>query len=142
MFILKEDERAKMNVSIDNEGMVLLAGVYQLFPLKNLWFLFLAMMAGVGGYLLSSREKSFSGVLISAFTVLLIVFIVGGIARDIFHTTIADWGYVLIGFFANDIARRLINSSDDIIDFFYQKTLEKLNIKFKSKEEEKKKDDL
>lgn len=126
-----------MNVSIDNEGMVLIAGVYQLFPLKNLWFLFLAMAAGVGGYLLSTREKTVSGVLISAFIVLLIVFIVGGIARDIFHTTIADWGYVLIGFFANDIARKIINSSDEIIDFFYQKTLQKLKIEPKKEDKEK-----
>lgn len=118
-------------VSVNSDGMVILAGVYQLFPLKSLWFWVLAILGSILSYALSKGEKSFKGIVFFVLKALFVVFVIGGAVSDIFGKDIPDWCYTLIGFFANAILNRLIEDSELIIDKLYNMLLKKLGIEIK-----------
>lgn len=126
-----------MDVTVNNEGMVILAGIYQLFPLKNIWFWLLAGCASVLSYLITAKNKTFKGAVGFFFIGLFVVFVIGGAIRDIFGKGIPDWGYTLLGFFAYPILKKLIENTDRIVSALYAKIFEKLGIELK----EEKRDD-
>lgn len=126
-----------MDVTVNNEGMVILAGIYQLFPLKNIWFWLLAGCASVLSYLITAKKKTLKGAIGFFFIGLFVVFVIGGAIRDIFGKGIPDWGYTLLGFFAYPILKKLIENTDRIVSALYKKIFDKLGIELK----EEKRDD-
>lgn len=127
-----------MDVTVNSDGMVILAGIYQLFPIKNIWFWLLAGGASVLSYLITAKKKTLKGAIGFFFIGLFVVFVIGGAIRDIFGKGIPDWGYTLLGFFAYPILKKLIENTDRIVNALYAKIFEKLGIEIK---EEKKSDD-
>ena len=122
-----------LDVSVNSEGIVILAGVYQLFPLKNLWFWFLAGCASVLSYLITTQKKTLKGAIGFFFIGLFIVFVIGGAIRDLFGRGIPDWGYTLLGFFSYPLLKKLIENTDRIVDGLYRKIFEKFGIEGKEK---------
>ena len=124
-------------LSVNSDGMVLFAGIYQLFPLKNIWFWLLAGCASVLSYLITAKKKTFKGAVGFFFIGLFVVFVIGGAIRDIFGRGIPDWGYTLLGFFAYPILKKLIENTDRIVSALYKKIFDKLGIELR----EEKRDD-
>lgn len=120
-----------MDVTVNNEGMVILAGIYQLFPLKNIWFWLLAGCASVLSYLITAKNKTLKGAVGFFFIGLFVVFVIGGAIRDIFGKGIPDWGYTLLGFFAYPILKKLIENTDRIVNALYKKIFDKLGIELR-----------
>lgn len=120
-----------MDVTVNNEGMVILAGIYQLFPLKNIWFWLLAGCASVLSYLITAKKKTLKGAIGFFFIGLFVVFVIGGAIRDIFGKGIPDWGYTLLGFFAYPILKKLIENTDRIVNALYKKIFDKLGIELR-----------
>lgn len=120
-----------MDVTVNNEGMVILAGIYQLFPLKNIWFWLLAGCASVLSYLITAKNKTLKGAVGFFFIGLFVVFVIGGAIRDIFGKGIPDWGYTLLGFFAYPILKKLIENTDRIVSALYKKIFDKLGIELR-----------
>lgn len=112
-------------LSLNNDGVVILAGVYQLFPIKQVLFYGLAGVASVLSYLLTSKEKTLMGV-IDLFAIgVFVAFFFDGALSDIFGKTLTGWMCALLGFCANSILRKLLNSTDNLTDalfsFFYRR---------------------
>lgn len=126
------------DVSVSNEGMVVLAGVYQLFPIKNIWFWFLGGCASVLAYLITTPQKQRRlTVAIGVFFVaLFVLFISGGIARDLFKISIPDWMYAILGFMSNPLFKKFLANTDVIVDALFNKIMKKLDVDAKDNSNE------
>lgn len=115
-------------LSVNADGMVILAGSIQLFPLKVLWFYFIAGFASVFSYLVTSKERKIKGAVIFWFAGILCCFMISGAIRDIFEKEIADWISGFLGFFAYPILKKMIANTDRIVNALFNKVFQKLGI--------------
>lgn len=124
------------DVSVNSDGMVILAGVYQLFPLKNLWIWLLSGCASSLSYLITSKDRKLSATLIFFCIGLFVLFIAEGIANDVFGKGIPLWVGVLLGFMSNPLLKKFLDNTDLIVEALYSKIMNKLGIEVREKHEE------
>lgn len=122
-------------ISINSDGMVILAGIYQLFPIKNLWLWFLSGSASSLSYLITSKNKNLKTAFLFFFIGLFVLFIAEGIASDLFNAKIPLWVGVLLGFISNPLLRKFLDNTDLIVDALYSKVLGKMGLETKEREE-------
>lgn len=125
-------------LSVSDDGIVVLAGILQLFPIKNLWFWFLGGCASVLAYLVTTKaENRRIAVAIGVFGAsLFVLFIVGGVSRDLWGINLPDWAYAILGFLSNPIIKRFLANTDIIVDALFDKILTRLGVENKDKENE------
>lgn len=112
-------------LGLSNDGIVLIAGTYQLVSLKTFFFYVVAGCASVLSYLITTKEKkTFRGIFnhlgIGAFVAL----IISGAMSDIFNKELtALWIAAFLGFFSNQILKKLIQNTDQVVDSIFSKYL-------------------
>lgn len=116
-------------LSVNNDGIVLLAGTYQLLPIKTLFFYVLAGFASVLSYLITTKEKkTFRGIFNHLAVGIFVAFMIGGAVSDIFNKDITAWVSALLGFFAYPILKKLIQNTDRLVNALYSKIFKRLGI--------------
>lgn len=115
-------------LSINSDGVVILAGTIQLFPLKSLWFYLIAGFASVFSYFLTHKSRTIKGTLFFWFAGFVCCFVVSGAIRDLFSKEIADWISGLIGFFSYPILKKMIANTDKIVNALFNKVFKRLGI--------------
>lgn len=116
-------------LSVNSDGIVLFAGIYQIIPLKTLFFYIVAGCASVLSYLITAKEKkTFSGILNHLAVGIFVAFMIGGAVSDIFNKDITAWVSALLGFFAYPILKKLIQNTDRLVNALYAKIFKRLGI--------------
>lgn len=124
-------------LTLNPDGMVIFAGVYQLFPIKTFWFLLLAGLGGMITYTLTHRYRTPKGYAIRGTIGIVMALVIMGALRDIAGKDFADWLSFLAGVFSYKFLMSLIKNMDAIINAVLRKAFNKLGMDFEDSKDDK-----
>lgn len=129
--------------SMSQDGLVLLAGTYQLFHIKIVGYYCLGGIGGLWGYFLDNKRKNikstFKGALFTFISTILTIYLVIGALEYVFDVKEHAYIFFLAGYFSRYINSWIEAHAEEIVDklsrkFFSKATDVELN---ESKKEEK-----
>lgn len=124
-------------LTINADGIVILAGVYQLFPIKTIWFLLLAGIGGMMTYTLTRKDRTPKGYAIRGTIGIIIALVIMGALRDMFDRELTDWVSFFAGVFSYRFLMSLIKNMDSIINAVLKKAFNKFGMDFEDTKDDK-----
>lgn len=124
-------------ITLNPDGIVILAGVYQLFPIKTLWFLLLAGIGSMITYAITCKDRTPKGYAIRGTIGIVMALVIMGALRDIAGKNFSDWLSFLAGVFSYKFLMSLIKNMDTIINMVLRKAFNKLGMDFEDSKDDK-----
>lgn len=130
-------------------GILIYSGVYQLFPLKLIWYYILGGLGSIAGYFQESikrkRHPTIKGVIFTFISSMLTIYLVIGFLNYFFNVNEHGYVFFVAGYFSRYVNAWIEVNSERIVNALFSKGFEKMGITLNSKEtninEVEKKDD-
>lgn len=116
-------------VTLNADGMVILAGVYQAFPLKAVWFLIVSALGGMVAYAFTKKkQKTLKDYLLKAFAGAVVGLVLMGASRDLFEKDLGYWAYFFAGVASDPFLMSLVKNMSVIVDAIMRKVFDKFGL--------------